>query len=91
MGLQKARTVGWQWHEMDALQIICTLLQTTMPASHHSMFCRPDGDFVWRLDSFQSNPTCVGRCLWFRSCGGRSCSRLAYAQPTVSKHWRQIL
>jgi len=35
--------MGWQWHQLDHIQIICTLLQTdndvTMPSFH---FYRPD-------------------------------------------------
>jgi len=37
--------IGWQWHQMDHMQIICTSLQrdnqkkeSTMPAPHHSIF-----------------------------------------------------
>jgi len=29
------------------------------------------------MANFQSTPMFVGRSLWFRSCGGRNCSRLA--------------
>jgi len=25
--------MGWQWHQLDHMQIICTLLQTNNPAS----------------------------------------------------------
>jgi len=31
----------WQWHQLGHMQI-CTLTQTTMPAFHHSVICRPD-------------------------------------------------
>jgi len=31
--------MGWQWHQLDHMQIICTSLQTdTMPVPHHSVF-----------------------------------------------------
>jgi len=31
--------VGWQWHQLDHMQIICTSLQTeNMPVPHHSVF-----------------------------------------------------
>jgi len=31
--------MGWQWHQLDHMQIICTSLQTiTMPVHHHSAF-----------------------------------------------------
>jgi len=30
--------MGWQWHQLDHMQIICTSLQIiTMPAPHHSI------------------------------------------------------
>jgi len=30
--------MGWQWHQLDHMQIICTSLQTTMPVPHYSVF-----------------------------------------------------
>jgi len=31
--------MGWQWHQLDHMQITCTLSrQITMPAPHHSIF-----------------------------------------------------
>jgi len=34
----------WQWHQLDHMQIICTLLQTDSHAStpHHSIFYKPE-------------------------------------------------
>ena len=32
--------IGWQWHQMDHMQIICASLQTAMPVPHHSHFYR---------------------------------------------------
>jgi len=29
----KQETMGWQWHQLDHMQIICTLLQTDKHAS----------------------------------------------------------
>jgi len=29
----KQKTMGWQWHQLDHMQIICTLLQTANHAS----------------------------------------------------------
>jgi len=45
--LMKQEMMGWQWHQLDRLQIICSfflhLLQTNSePAPHHSIFYRPD-------------------------------------------------
>jgi len=43
----EARDSEWQWHQLGYIQV-CTLLQTTTPAPHHSVFlqagcpsCRP--------------------------------------------------
>jgi len=36
MGWQWHQTMWWQWHQLDHMQVICTSLQTTMPAPHHS-------------------------------------------------------
>jgi len=30
--------LGWQWHQLDYMQTICTSLQTTTPTPHHSIF-----------------------------------------------------
>jgi len=45
----EGRRLSWPrlaYGQLDHMQIICTLLhcsrQITMPASHHSIFCRPD-------------------------------------------------
>ena len=36
--------MGWQWHQLDHMQIICTLFQTDNQASTSSLsFYRPDG------------------------------------------------
>ena len=52
--------MGWQSHQLDHIQIICTLLQTGNHASSSPLsFYRPDA--------------------------------LPTAQPTASKHWRQII
>jgi len=37
----EARDSEWQWHQLGHMQV-CTSLQTTMPALHHSVFYRPD-------------------------------------------------
>jgi len=34
----KQETTEWQWHQLDHMEIICTSLQTTTPAPHHSIF-----------------------------------------------------
>jgi len=35
--------MGWQWHQLDHMQIICTLLQTDNHASTSPLrFYRPD-------------------------------------------------
>jgi len=41
----KQEMIGWQWHQLDHIQIICTLLQADNHARalHHSIFYRPNG------------------------------------------------
>jgi len=35
--------MGWQWHQLGHMHIICTSLQTdTMPVPYHSVFYRLD-------------------------------------------------
>jgi len=39
----KQEMMGWQWHQLDHIQIICTLLQTDYHASTLSLsFFRPN-------------------------------------------------
>jgi len=38
LDFNEARDDGWQWHQTDHMQIICTSLQTTTLAPHHSFF-----------------------------------------------------
>ena len=41
--LLEQEMMGWQWHLLDHMQIICTLLQTDNHASTSPLsFCRPD-------------------------------------------------
>jgi len=41
--LMKQKMMGWQWHQLDHMQITCTSLQTDNHASTSSLiFCRPD-------------------------------------------------
>ena len=41
--LMKQEMMGWQWHQLDHVQIICTSLQTDNHASTSSLnFYRPD-------------------------------------------------
>ena len=62
----EARDSEWQWHQLGYIQV-CTLLQTTTPAPHHSVFlqagcpsCRPTDSIkalkakalkVWLIDT----------------------------------------
>jgi len=58
--LLEQEMMGWQWHQLDHMQIIRTSLQTDNHASTSPLsFYRPDD--------------------------------LPAAQPTASKHWRQII
>jgi len=37
--LLEQEMMGWQWHQLDNMQIICTSLQTeTTPVPYHSVF-----------------------------------------------------
>jgi len=39
----KQETIGWQWHQLDHMQIICTSLQTENHAGTSSLtYYRPD-------------------------------------------------
>jgi len=62
--LLEQEMMGWQWHQLDHIQIICTLLQTDNHASTSPLsFCRPDAlpaaqptaSKHWRHRLFQLN------------------------------------
>jgi len=41
--VMKQEMMGWPWHQLDHMQIICTLLQTDNHTSTSLLsFCRPD-------------------------------------------------
>jgi len=41
--LLEQEMMGWQWHQLDHMQIICTSFQTdNQPVPHHSFFYWPD-------------------------------------------------
>jgi len=40
--LLEQEMIGWQWHQLDHMQIICTSLQTDNHASSSLSFYRPD-------------------------------------------------
>ena len=43
LNFAEAEMVGWQWHQLNHMQTICTSLQKiTTPAPHHSDFYGPD-------------------------------------------------
>jgi len=37
-GLSEAEMMGWQWHQLDYMQVICTSLQTDIHASISVLF-----------------------------------------------------
>jgi len=39
--LTKQLMMVWHWYQLDHIQITCSR-QITLPAPHHSIFCRPD-------------------------------------------------
>ena len=47
----EARDSEWQWHQLGNVQV-CTLLQTTTPAPHHSVF------FTGRMPFLPPNQRC---------------------------------
>jgi len=55
----KQEMTGWQWHQLDHMQIICTSLQTDNHARHnrHSIFHRPDAlpDAHQQCESTEAN------------------------------------
>jgi len=50
----KQEMIGWQWHQLDPMQIICTSLQITMPAPHRSFFA---GSMLFLMLSQQCQST----------------------------------
>jgi len=36
--LMKQKTMGWQWHQLDRMQVICTSLQTDNHTSTSSLY-----------------------------------------------------
>jgi len=70
---------GWQWHPLDHMQIICTLLQTdnhtsTLPVS----FYRPDA-----LPADQTTSSKHSRLSYFR----KSCDK-TNSQKKFGPSWR---
>jgi len=45
--LLKQETMGWQWHQLDHMQITCTTLQTDNHASTQSFIFLQDGCSSW--------------------------------------------
>jgi len=43
----KQEMMGWQWHQLDCMQIIYTLLQTNNHASTSSLNLLQDGHSSW--------------------------------------------
>ena len=82
--------IGWQWHQLDDMQIICTSLQTDNHASTSPLsFYRPDAlpaaqptasaHFRQELNEWED----VGMrfsCPWVRSMGQESCGKLTDCQ-----------
>jgi len=49
--LMKQETTGWQWHQLDHLQIICTSLQTDHYVSISSLNFLQAGCSPWCLNT----------------------------------------
>jgi len=48
--------MGWQWHQLDHMQITCTVLQTDNHASTSSL------NFSHRLSRYYSNNCIMAQC-----------------------------
>jgi len=68
----KHETTGWQWHQVDHVQIICTSLQTdnnasTSPQAACCFWCPASS--VKALKAFYSPTRDVGECpTWWPPC-----------------------
>jgi len=62
--LMKQETIGWQWHQLDHMQITCTAIQISMPASHHSIFFSP----VSGVKALKANVTHIPAMMWGKFC-----------------------
>jgi len=74
----KQKMMGWHWHQLDHLQVICTSLQTDNHASTsslnflqdsalefsiaHIIKCRTNVVFTYLLLGFQTTTRNVGQC-----------------------------
>ena len=61
--LLKQEMMGWQWHQLNHMQIICTSLQSrqiTTPAPHHSIFFTGRMPFLLPNQQRQS----IAQCTW---------------------------
>jgi len=50
--------MGWQWHQLDHMQIICCR-QITTPAPHHSIFYRLDAHPDGQINSVKALKVCL--------------------------------
>jgi len=84
--LPEQEMMGWQWHQLDHMQIICTLIQTDNHASTspHS-FYRPDALPVDQSTEGKSLTTTV----IIRSTWSQSCSEEAMSTPSCVSHWQK--
>jgi len=64
--------MGWQSNQLDDMQFICTLLQTTMPVPHHSAFYGPDA-----LPAAQASASKHWRCIHQHYTLTNKCSTVA--------------
>jgi len=52
--LLEQEMMGWQWHQLDHIEIICTLLQTTTPVAHHSVFLQAGCPIYWPANTIKA-------------------------------------
>jgi len=78
-----ARDNGWQWHQLDHMQIICTSLQTDNHANTSPLsFYRPDA-----LPAAQSTASNHWRHLLSRSSGLNPTVQLVYVSEAGDITW----
>jgi len=58
----EARDSEWQWHQLGHMQV-CTLLQTTTPATHHSVVVNSIHKYEEQLAMNLNDNTIADRCL----------------------------
>jgi len=86
--LLEIEVMGWQWHQLDHMQIICTSLQTdNLDSTSPLSFYRPDvlpatqptvsKHFTWKNYSLKTVLVVITHCNLFARRGERLCKQIA--------------